>query len=274
MKTLLAPTDFSAPALNAIYYGAEIARLTGAKLVLLHAYYIPIVASEIPVVIPGSDELEIDKLEQLGKIKTDLEQVFGKNLTVELVCNAGFAVDVIKDYCHIHMVSFVVMGLQGAGYLGEHVAGSITTSLMRQSKTPVLSIAQGVKFKSLKRIVLASDDEGFENPHLLAPLQELASLFNAHIYVLHVEEEGEAIATDTTTQVNAKLGKMLKGFQHSFHSKHTADFLTGVNAFVAEKQAGMIVTIPKKTFFQVLFSHSHSKQVAFHTDVPLLTIHE
>lgn len=274
MKTILAPTDFSAPALNAIYYGAEMARLTGAKLVLLHAYHVPVVASEIPVVIPGSDELEMDGLEQLGKIKRDLEQVFGNNLNVELVCIAGFAVDVIKDYCHTHTVSFIVMGMQGAGYLEERLIGSITTSLMRNSKTPLLSIAQSVKFKALKRMVLASDDEGFENPHLLAPMKELARLFNAHIYVLHIVEEDEAIPTDTKTQVKNKLAQQLQGFQHSFHSKYQVDVLAGIMDFVAEKNAGMIVMVPRKNTFQALFSHSKSKKVAFHTDVPLLTIHE
>lgn len=274
MKTILCPTDFSAPALNAVYYGAEIARLIGAKLVLLHAYHIPIVASEMPVVIPGSDELEIDGLEQLGHIKADLEQVFGKNLTIELVCTAGFAVEVIKDYCHANSVSFVVMGMQGAGKLEERLIGSITTTLMHQSKTPVLSIAQSVKFRNLKRIVLASDDEGFENIRLLAPMKELARLFNAHIYVLHIVEEDEAITTATKTLVKTKLAQMLQGFQHSFHSAHGPDVLTGINDFVAEKNAGMIVMIPKRTSFQSLFSHSRSKKVAFHTDVPLLTIHE
>jgi nucleotide-binding universal stress UspA family protein len=274
MKTILAPTDFSAPALNAIYYGAEIARLTGAKLVLLHAYQIPIVASEIPVVIPGFDELEIDGLEQLGKIKADLEQVFGSNLTIELVCRAGFAVDVIKDYCQANTVSFIVMGIQGAGHLEERLIGSITTSLMRHSKTPVLGIAQSVKFKAVKRIVLASDGEGFENPRLLAPMKELARLFNAHIYVLHIVEENEALTATTKTLVKNKLAELLHSFQHSFHTKYQVDVLRGITDFVAEKNAGMIVMIPKKTSFQSLFSHSKSKKVAFQTDVPLLTIHE
>ncbi len=274
MKTILAPTDFSAPALNAIYYGAEMARLTGAKLVLLHAYHVPVVASEIPVVIPGTDELEIDGLERLGKIKADLEEVFGNNLSIELVCTMGLAVDVIKDYCHTHPVSFVVMGMQGAGFLEERLVGSVTTTLMRHSHTPVLSIAQSVKFRDLKRIVLASDDEGFENPRLLAPMKELARIYDAHIYVLHIVEEDEAITIDTKTQVKNKLGQQLHGFQHSFHSKYQVNVLDGIMDFVAEKNASLIVMIPKKSTFQSLFSHSKSKKVAFHTDVPLLTIHE
>lgn len=274
MKTILAPTDFSAPALNAIYYGAEVCRRMGAKLVLLNAYHIPVVASEIPIVIPGDDEMEKDGLENLNNIMLELERVFGANLKVELVCVSGYPEDAIRDYCQKNDVAYVVMGMEGTGFIEERFIGSTTTSLLRNSRTPILSIAQSVKFRDIKRIVLTEDYEGFENPELLNPMKDLARLFNSHIYVLYVRQEDDAISEQVKNSIREKLDELLHGFQHSYHSEPNKHIVEGINAFVLEKNANMIVMIPKKNAIQSLFFRSESKRMAFHTDVPLLTIHE
>ena len=42
MKTIVIPTDFSETADNALNYSIGLAKITGAKLVLLHAYHFPV----------------------------------------------------------------------------------------------------------------------------------------------------------------------------------------------------------------------------------------
>ena len=51
MKTILAPTDFSASSINAVNYAADLALSINANLVLFHAIPFPIAVSEIS--IPG-----------------------------------------------------------------------------------------------------------------------------------------------------------------------------------------------------------------------------
>ncbi len=51
MKTILAPTDFSASSINAVNYAADLALSIKANLVLFHAIPFPIAVSEISV--PG-----------------------------------------------------------------------------------------------------------------------------------------------------------------------------------------------------------------------------
>ena len=58
MKTILAATDFSDSAQNAVEYAASMAELTEAKLILFHAYHVPIVASEVPTMMFTLNEME------------------------------------------------------------------------------------------------------------------------------------------------------------------------------------------------------------------------
>ena len=55
-KTILAPTDFSDAATNAIHYAAELAKSTQAKLVLFHTYYAPHLITDVTVVVPTLQE--------------------------------------------------------------------------------------------------------------------------------------------------------------------------------------------------------------------------
>jgi nucleotide-binding universal stress UspA family protein len=48
MRTIIAPTDFSAVSLNAVNYAADLAVAINAELILLHVVQIPITVSEIP----------------------------------------------------------------------------------------------------------------------------------------------------------------------------------------------------------------------------------
>jgi len=105
-------------------------------------------------------------------------------------------------------------------------------------------------------------------------MKDLARLFNSHIYVLYVRREDDAISEQVKNSIREKLDELLHGFQHSYHSEPNKHIVEGINAFVLEKNANMIVMIPKKNAIQSLFFRSESKRMAFHTDVPLLTIHE
>ena len=49
MKVILAPTDFSKHAHKAVNYAARLAMLVNARLVLLHAFSLPVSAGEDPV---------------------------------------------------------------------------------------------------------------------------------------------------------------------------------------------------------------------------------
>ncbi len=274
MKTILVPTDFSKTAQNAINYAVEIAKLTKAKLVLFHAFHVPVIPSEVPIMLP-TDEIEKDCIKGLNEIAKKIHLKHRKNLAIECVCKYGFAVDEIDQFAKVKKVDLIVMGMQGSGYLSEKLIGSITTAMIRKSKCPIMAIEKSVKFRSIKKIVLANDYKEIRDKKILKPLKEFVELFNSHLYILNVVPELEVIPTAKEAAEGIKLEGSLKNIDHSFHSIWNEDITNGVNDFISKKKIDMVVMIPRKhKIFETIFNEPHAKRMAFHTSVPLLTLHE
>ena len=274
MKTILVPTDFSKTSLNAIDYAVEIAIRTKAKIILFHTYYMPIITSDI-MVIPPIDELDNGCSIGLKKIENNIYKKHGKTIDVEFKCKYGFPIDEINVFAKEKKVDLIVMGMQGAGNLTEKIIGSVTTSLIRKSKCPVLAIGEHVKFKPLKKIVLASDFEEISNITILKPLKELANLFKSHIDVLNVVPELETVPMIRKSVAGIKLENALDDIKHDFYFSQNENVVEGINNYISENDMNMVVTIPRKhSFLKSVFNEPDTTRIAFHTKVPLLALHE
>ncbi len=276
MKTILVPTDFSEIALNAVDYAAEIAKRTKAKLVLMHIYHVPVVSSEAPVILPVWEEIEKDCLQTLKKIKRTVNRKFGKDLVVECICQMGFAVDeIIKQYTEDRDIELIIMGMNGAGYLGEKLIGSNATELIKRTKCPILVVNEKVEFKNIKKIVLAFDYQKVPDKSTFDFLKYMVTLFKAQLLVVNVEKTVNKLPSAKKAAAGVGLENILEGINHSFDFIESEDTIVGINKYVSEKKADMLVFIPRKHgFFDSVFHESNTKRMAFHTIIPLLALPE
>lgn len=277
MKLILAPTDFSKTARNAINYAAEVAKRTKSKLVLLHAYHPPVPITvglaEAAILTPLPADVEKNSLRRLKKIRYDLITKHGRRLEVEINCQNGLAVDIITEYAKTNKTDLVVMGTHGAGYLEEKLLGSVTSELIKNLPNPVLSVASNVKFKNIKKIVLATDYRLLESADALDILKDLANLSRSHIYILNITGKADELPTVSQAVQGLKLEHIFEAYDHSFHSAINKDVVNGINEFAESRSINMIVMFPhRRSFLQSIFNKSNSKAMAFHTGVPLLTI--
>ena len=276
MKTILVPTDFSKVARNAIDYAAEMALRTKSKLTLIHVYHIPVVSSEAPVVLPVWGDIEKDCMASLKKIKSSIQRKYGKDLIVDCICQMGFAVDeIIKQFGEEKETELIVMGMSGAGYMGEKIIGSNATELIKRSKCPVLIINENVKFKTIKKIVLALDYLNVPDKSAIELLKKLIKIFKARLFVVNIVDEIKQLPSVKKAANCVLIEHLLEGINPSFVFIKNEDTINGINEFVSKEKADMIVFIPRKHgFIKSIFNESNTKRMAFHTSIPLLTLHE
>jgi len=275
MKTIIVATDFSKPALNAVKYAAELAVRTKSKLILFHAFHAPIIMSEVPVVIPTLDEMEKDCLKELTKIEKNLKIKFGIKLKIGKQVKCGLAIDEIIDLVKETGAELVVMGMQGAGYVSEKLTGSTSTSLMQKATFPVLTINEKVKYKAIKKIALACDYLEIKNNSVLNPLIKIAQLFKSHVFILNILTKKETKPTISEAVAGIKLEKTIEELDHSFHYVKNDDIVEGLNEFAVSNKIDLTVMIPRKhSLFKSIFKEPTTKRMAFHTHIPLLTLHE
>lgn len=274
MKTILAPTDFSDTANNAIDYAVEIAKINKAKLILFHAYDVPVIPAELSVALTV-DEIENAAMNGLKLIANSIHQKHGEELEIQCSCKCGFAVEEINLSAEENKADLIVMGMEGAGFLTEKIIGSTTTSLIKKAKFPVLAIDKQVKYKSIKKIALACDYVEANDKSAIRSLKEFINLFQSQLYVINVIDRSE-IEYNVKKEVAAiKIEQLLETFPHSSHYIKNTDVIEGINTFIDEKAIDMLVMIPRThTVLYNLFREPNTKRMAFHSKIPLLALHD
>ena len=268
MKTILVPTDFSKTAGNAAEYAAHFAKDVKAKILLLHAYHIPVPVSEAPVIVISQEELQKKNEAHLKKEAAHLKKISGVEVTYK--AKMGFAVDEIVE--EEKNAALIVMGMQGASKLSEALMGSITTSTLRKTQAPVLVIPENVKYTKPEKIVLACDYDPRTDTHTLDALKALMKTFSSKVYVVNVKQKKESVSVDEAI-AGVKLESKLNDVEHVHYFPEKEDPVEGINEFVKDKKADMVAIIPHRyNLLERLFHKSISKKMAFHTHVPMLAL--
>lgn len=271
MKTILVATDFSDTSRNASLYAIELAKAADCKIILCHSYHTPISSTEIPVLINYAD-LELENMDRL----IDEKEILNRNNKIEIECitSSGFAVDDIIEIENKYKPDLIIMGMKGAGKLSEFLLGSVSTSLIERTTLPVLVVPEKAKFKNPLRIAFACDYNIEPVGNILNPLKSFAKTFNSSVLIINLLKEKEKVNSSKALQ-GMLMDNYFKDIDHSYHFPEDDDFVHGLNSFVDSHNANIVAMIPHKhNFISKLFIESHTKKIAFHTHIPLLTIPE
>lgn len=273
MRTILVPTDYSKTANGAVKYAAGLAKSTGAKLVLLHAFHIPVQVSEVPFSAVSEQELEESSMKGLKKVEQKLHSKI-KGLKTECVVRYGFAPDVINEVAKEKNADIVVMGIAGTGAISEALLGSVAVDTVRDAVVPVIVVPRKVKFTKPEKIIFAYDYSDIKDTNSIAELCEVVTLFDSRLMIANVITQDEK-ATFSKAIAGIKMEGMLQRVPHTLHFPVNDSVTDGINEFVRDTSAGMVAMIAHRhNMFYRLFNQSSTKRMAFHTEVPLLFIPE
>jgi nucleotide-binding universal stress UspA family protein len=273
MTTILVPTDFTDVSRNASIYATEFAKALHGRILLFHAYHIPVVpTADAPIpAVPDVRELENDNMHLLKKEASYLSTLSG--VQIDCISTEGFAVDEILIIEEKHRPDLIIMGITTAGSLAEFVFGSIATDVISKTHTPVIVIPENAKYKKIERIVFSSDYKLEADSNELAMLKHIIKNFNAKLYILNVEKEKEDIEVDKALLM-MKIENYFDDIEHTHHLPIDNDLIHGLNTFIEVHEIDLIAMIPNKhNLLTRMFHESSTKKMAFHTHIPLLTLH-
>ena len=273
MKKILVPVDFSEISDNALDYAVELAQTASASITLLHVYLPPVFVSDTLNMLPSPARMEQEFLLKMDRIRQTILKKHA-HLDISCCCAPGIAVDEIDCYAKAHAIDLIVVGTQGAGYLEEKIFGSTAASLIRMASCSVMTIDKNVHFKAPECILLATDFIETDTNSLLNPLKELAALFGSHIYILNIIKRITIESSAGEIAAGFELDHTLKHFHHTFFYSSHEEVTEGVNEFTEQHKMDMIVMIPHRhSIISRLFTEPQTHKMAFHSKVPLLTLH-
>ena len=278
MKTILVPTDYSAVAKNAAIYALQLAtQLKADKIILYNAYQAsPILTEATMPIMPVMD------IETLSGISTEGMQHFRESLAahipdtlaVEEKTAYGMVVDGIEDICQESEIYIVVMGISGTSKMEEIFIGSTATSVLKHIKTPVIVVPGQATFKNIERVLFTCDYKHVVETTPVKPIRDLLTTTGARLHVVNVYKKQGDFDADLLYEEELT-HSILSEFSPQYHAVKSESFIDGINQYVDENKIDLIITIPKKhSFFESLFKEAHTKQLAFHSHVPLMAVHE
>ena len=273
MNNILVPIDFSEPARNAATYALEFAKQTSAKVTFLHVYPMPTVATEMPVLLSSYDEIEHDSLNLLKQMAEELRSKLNYTSPIECLVGPGYLLETVKEVVKEKSIDLIIMGITGAGAITERLIGSNATVIIKHVNCSTLVVPTEAAFKPIHTIAFATDFENIENSTAVKEIKNICETFNSKLRIVNVVHPHQVLSYDKSLS-GMLLDSIFDKTDHSIHLPE-GDLADGINKVVDEQKADLLVMIPRKhAIFSEIITERHTKKMAFHTHIPLLTIHE
>lgn len=280
MKKILVPTDFSTCANNAIYFAVQSAKILPAEIILLHVIEVKAdtYTDYLGVEKKFNQSLLNELKQKLQQVKTSIQET--EDIIVNTKIIKGAATKAIVETAIAENADLIVMGTLGASGLKDKIWGNKTASVIGSTYIPVMAIPYEYEWKKPESFLISTNR--FEKePSILDYVFELADLYMAQVQVaVFTDEDDDKAATHLENMRNTpQYEKLLK-------EKYNEETLTVTNLYglefeetlqkhIKDKEVDILVMITYQKedgFWSRLFNPSKTKQVSYHTRIPLLAI--
>lgn len=271
MTTLLVPTDFSETSKNAIRYACALAEdMHDTKIILFHSYENEFSGSDGSP-LAGQEEVSFS-INQMA-LDSIIREYASTKLNITPIIRKGSFLVTFRELTESLSDCFIIMGLRGASRVEQFFMGSSTLRVAEQVKCPVLIIPPNAVYQKIRTVIFSSDLQHVRETTPIDGLRSFLRLFMPKLIVAYVNMDQQD--SDIFKQEKAELDVLLEGFWPEYQIIRINDFAKAIHELAIEKQADVIISVPRKHgFWERVFTSSHTSKLAYHTDIPLLTIHE
>ena len=268
MKRIVVPTDFSNLSRSAALYAIDLAAKTNGRVMIVSVIEIEQGSSQLMNWKKLQDQMEKDATQASARFMKELHS-YSAGVSVSYTTLMGMPIqDVILDFAKENHADLIVTGTKGASGLKAVVIGSNTAALINKSDIPVIAVPGDIKFSGFDRIVLASDMDDLDKE--AKAVVKFAKDFDVQVDILHV--------TDVTREqkkhdeLEAILRRMTGHKKLNIYVVSSDSVTTALNDYVKEHGTDLLVMFTHELgLFEKLFGKGHTREMAFQSEVPLLT---
>lgn len=273
MKTILFPTDFSKNAIHASEYAGLLAKKLDAKVILLHAFSIPMVPANHT---SYNVRFAIDSYRK--NLSKDLEKFTDKfikytGMSRERVLSKieyGFPTDKILEMAENIKADMIVMGTKGASNFLDKWLGTNSQKVMEEAKCPVWIIPNKTKIEYPTNVMYAAD---FEEDEVVATQRvlELTNPLGESCNVVHINDFFELYTGVGVRDMVNYLTDEFKTENISFQNINSEGIIEGLEAHIQKYKPNLLaLALHHKSFFSKLFDTSISKHFVQEAKLPML----
>lgn len=268
--TIIATTNFSAIANNAVAYAAGLSKATGAKLVLFNSFSLGLHSSNSLITAEAMKkqiEKATEKLEDLGKEISDRY-----NISVSCYCIYSLLEDQLSSIIKETKAGLVVMGMAERSF-EQDLLGNSTTSVIKNLDIPVLAVPKNAHFHSVKRILYACDTLKFSLIKRFSWLRDIVKSLEAEIEFFSVDEKINDLKQEQGKQLlNSSLEEEFKEVKYIYKTVKSNAVISEIQKEIKNFKADILVMVPQQYgFWDSLVHKSKTRIMATGQDIPLLS---
>ena len=266
------PFDFSLHSSNAMIYALNFSKYYEFDIEVFHAVELPVIAAESSFInYPLKEIIEENKIALENEInrlkKISKTEAVSYTIHVETGMNTSRLIEEAEE----KFTDLIIMSVSSRNKFGELFIGSNSIITARNSTIPVLLIPDKKTFNAINNIMLALDASEEVGEHFYTELKFWTDLFNAELRIVIVQEESKAGSiTNTIGELDAE--NKLSHLQHkTFYL--TGDPKTEIERMIKNQNPDLLISAPRKhNFFEDILNKSLTKHLAYHSEIPLMTI--
>jgi len=283
MKKILVPVDLSPHSDTVCRYALEIAKKNGGEIRLFHAYFDFLIAtsSTFPYTIETNEmfnqemmvkikeDAKVDLLKLQKKMLDEVTEAGIKNVKVVYTLTGGVPEDEILNISETWVPDLIVIGTRGKGEK-DILTGKVSSKVVQNALCRLLTVPRNAQYHGFKNVLYATDLKG-EDIHALQTLIELVSNYKPVIHCIHVDVDNDPSPDRSKMdELKTKFSKEAGDGNIVFDVVCGDDFLTCLDGYVGEKNIDLVAVVNhRKSFLKRLFTIDHTRQLLFHSDLPL-----
>jgi len=273
MKTIICATDFSANSIYAIHYAAALADKLESKIILVHAYEVPVLNTEQPLASISFEDEQLKSAAE-NKLRSIITGVKKKYPSVEVtpLLLEGPADLRLLEITREQKADLLVVGLTETTVLERLFTGSTTSTVLGEANCPVLCIPPKAKFRGINKIIFSTDLHE-DNLRAATSLVPFSKKFDAEIIFLYVDKKHLIHSDEAISEMTAKIRSKIKYQKISGYISKNPQITEGISFFLKKHKADLLVMLThQKHFPETLFNPSMTRVMSHETKIPLLSI--
>jgi nucleotide-binding universal stress UspA family protein len=262
MNRIVALTDFSSSADNALQYAAALASKTKTALTIIHVYQIPVTMNDMPVMLISVEELKNNVDERLQKVQQEISQQYS-NVNISTEGLIGDVADEVRSWCEENDPLLVIAGTHQSSGAERMLLGSTAAAIVRHLHHPVIAVPQDYTNYTLRHAVLATDlshMDAFPGERL----NRLLTALDLKLRVVHVATEGGR--TDISIP-------SLDSIQPTYEVLHNEDVNQCLLSLQEKPDVDLLILLPHEhNIIERFFFKLHAEPILQKAHKPVMTI--
>lgn len=258
MKTIIVPVDHSETSIHAATYAIRLFEGRQDVTILLYHHF-----------TKASDAAAEEENLLALKVRLGAENI-------ETLAHHGddFIDDLGKAVRH-RRADLVIMGITGRTGLSKLLIGSNTLKFAETKAAPVLIVPEKAEYRDIRNVMFATDlNDSYERTPS-GPIKDFLRTFTPQLHIVNVDPQHYVSLTESYTKEKNAIEAMFSEFKPEFYFMRLFDVDEALSLFAKDKNIDLIIAVQKEhSFFDRMFKPSHTKELSYKSDVPVLVVHE